>query len=108
MESKALKILETASDKPLAGFIITTFKEVEKHFFMRSWKTSELDSGHFVEAARRFVDFRLSGAYTPIGATLATFNSNELRRLESAAGPEAYRLHIPRALFSIYGLRNKR
>jgi hypothetical protein len=108
MEKKALKILEAASDKTLATTILATFKEVEKHFFLRSWKTSELDSGHFVEAARRFVDFRLSRVYSPIGTTLPTFNSNELKRLENAAGNEAYRLHIPRALFSIYGLRNKR
>src|ERR1022692_4842925 len=108
MEKKALKILEAASDKRHATTILATFKEVEKHFFLRSWKTSELDSGHFVEAARRFVDFRLSGAYSPIGTTLPTFNNNELRRLENAAGNESYRLHIQRALFSIYGLRNKR
>jgi hypothetical protein len=31
-----------------------------------------------------------------------------VRRLENATGSEAYRLHIPRALFTIYGLRNKR
>jgi hypothetical protein len=108
MESKALKILEAASDKTLAAAILTTFKEVEKHFFLRSWKTSELDSGHFVEAARRFIDFRLTGAYCPIGKTLPTFNSAELTRLEKLTGNEAYRLHIPRALVAIYGLRNKR
>ncbi|HLX72819.1 MAG TPA: hypothetical protein VKV04_24615 [Verrucomicrobiae bacterium] len=106
--NKAHKILEAASDKTLAGLILTTFTEVEKHFFLRSWKTSELDSGHFVEASRRFIDFRLTGSYTPVGTTLPTFNSNELRRLENASGSEAYRLHIPRALFAIYGLRNKR
>ena len=108
MKSKALKILESASDKTLAGFILTTFKEVEKHFFLRSWKTSELDAGHFVEAARRFIDFRLFGKYTPIGTTLPTFNNHELGRIENGTGSEAYRLHIPRALFAIYGLRNKR
>lgn len=108
MENKALRILESASDKTLATSILATFKEVEKNYFLRSWKTSELDSGHFVEATRRFIDFRLTGTYTPIGTTLSTFNSNELRRLENLTGNEAYRLHIPRALFSIYGLRNKR
>ena len=108
MESKALKILEAASDKTLAAAILTTFKEVEKNFFLRSWKTSELDSGHFVEAARRFIDCRLGGAYCPIGKTLPTFNNTELTRLENLTGKEAYRLHIPRALFAIYGLRNKR
>ena len=108
MESKAYKILLTVGDTMLAESLLATFKEVEKNYFLRSWKTSELDSGHFVESVRRFIDFRLAGFYTPIGTTLSNFNSNELRRLENASGSEAYRLHIPRALFTIYGLRNKR
>jgi hypothetical protein len=108
MENRAHKILLIASDTALADSLLATFKEVEKHYFLRSWKTSELDSGHFVESVRRFIDYRLSGSYTPIGTTLPTFNFNELRRLENATGSEEYRLHIPRALFTIYGLRNKR
>lgn len=108
MENRARTILSAASDSALSEALLTTFKEVEKNYFLRSWKTSELDSGHFVESVRRFIDKRLSGAYTPIGATLSTFNANELRRLENITGSEAYRLHIPRALFAIYGLRNKR
>ena len=108
MESRAHKILVTASDASLANALLATFKEVERNYFLRSWKTSELDSGHFVESVRRFIDCRLSGSYTPIGTTLSNFNSVELRRLENAMGSEAYRLHIPRALLTIYGLRNKR
>ena len=108
MESKALKILEAASDKTLAAAILTTFKEVEKNFFLQSWKTAELDSGHFVEAARRFIDCRLSGTYCPIGKTLPTFNNAEATDWRDLSGNEAYRLHLPRALFAIYGLRNKR
>lgn len=108
MESRAHNILLTASDAALADSLLATFKEVEKHYFLRSWKTSELDSGHFVESVRRFIDYRLAGSYTPIGTTLSNFNPNELRRLENITGSEGYRLHIPRALFTIYGLRNKR
>lgn len=108
MQKRAQKILEAASDKTLAETILATFKEVEKNFFFRSWKTSELDSGHFVEAARRFIDYRLTKSYVPIGKTLTTFNNAELSRLEKLTGSESYRLHIPRLLFAIYGLRNKR
>jgi hypothetical protein len=108
MESRAHRILLDASDKSLTDSILATFKEVERNYFLRSWKTSELDSGHFVESVRRFIDHRLTGSYVPIGSTLSTFNSNELRRLENSTGSEAYRLHIPRILFAIYGLRNKR
>ena len=88
--------------------MVSTFVEVEKNFFLRAWKTSELDSGHFVEAARRFIEHRLSGKYLAVGKTLPNLNFDELKRLESLTGPESYRLHVPRALLAIYGLRNKR
>lgn len=108
MLAKAAQILEKASDKALATVLLDTFREVEKNYFLRSWKTSELDAGHFVEASRRFINHRLFGSYTAIGANLGKFNEQELKRLEGATGSEAYRLHIPRAMFAIYGLRNKR
>jgi hypothetical protein len=108
METQAHDIILSSGDRTLADSIIETFKEVERNFFFRSWKTSALDSGHFVESVRRFIDFRLTDAYTPIGKNLAAFNNVELARLEKLSGLEAYRLHIPRALFIIYGLRNKR
>ena len=108
MKTKAFKILEAASDKTLAASILATFMEVERNYYLRLWKTSELDAGHFVEAVRRFIDMRFTGTYTPIGKTLSSFNDAEIKRLESYTGAESYRIHIPRVLYSINGLRNKR
>jgi hypothetical protein len=108
MPTKALKILEAASDASLAGAILQTFKDVEKQYFLRSWKTSALDAGHFIEAIRRFIDHKLFGKYTPITKALSALNDQELKRLENATGQDSYRLHIPRALIFAYGLRNKR
>src|SRR5215469_5137485 len=106
--TKALKILESASDSSLAGAIVQTFKELEKQYFLRAWKTSGLDAGHFIEAVRRFIDYKLFGKYTPISKSLASLNEKELKRLDSATGPDSYRLHIPRVLAFTYGIRNKR
>jgi hypothetical protein len=106
--TKALKILEAASDASLAGVILQTFKDLEKQYFLRSWKTSALDAGHFIEAIRRFIDYKLFGSYTPISKRLSALNDNELKRLENGTGSDSYRLHIRRALFFAYGLRNKR
>lgn len=101
-------ILESASDSILAMEIINSFQEIEKNYTLRSWKTSELDAGHFVEAIRRFLELKLFGSYTPIGKSLPSFNDRELNRYLTAKGEDAYRLHIPRALWLIYGIRNKR
>ncbi len=108
MESKASQILELASDSLLAKHIIESYKEVEKNYFLKQWKTSELDAGHFVEAVRRFIEFQLTGRYTPIGRNLTPLTETSLQSYLSHNGDDSYRIHIPRVLLSIYGIRNKR
>lgn len=101
-------ILENASDIKLAEHIINSFKEVEKNFHLKSWKTSSLDAGHFVEAVRRLIELKLYGQYTPINKPLPNFNEKCLNSYLNKQGEDSYRIHIPRLLFTIYGIRNKR
>lgn len=108
MESKVLTIIEQASDSDLAKLIIDSYKEVERNYFVKQWKTSELDAGHFVESVRRFIELRLNGKYTPIDKPLLSLNDKVLQAYLSASGDDSYRIHIPRILLSIYGIRNKR
>lgn len=108
MENSIIRIISSASDAVLAAAIINAYKEVEKNYFLKVWKSSELDSGHFVEAIRRFIEYKLFGYYPPIGTNLSNFNNATLQRYENASGDETYRIIIPRALFSIYTIRNKR
>lgn len=108
MRDKIKSIVEGASDKTLADNIISSFTEVEKNYFLKSWKTSELDAGHFVESVRRFIELQLNGNYTPIGTNLSIFNPPTLTSYENKSGHESYRILIPRVLYSIYCIRNKR
>lgn len=108
MESEVLKIIGETSDTVLANLIVDSYKEVERNYFLKQWKTSELDAGHFVEAIRRFIELRLTGAYTPIGKGLPPLNDKTLQQYASASGDDSYRIHIPRILLAIYGIRNKR
>ena len=101
-------ILESSSDSKLANHILDSFKEVERNFHLKSWKTSSLDAGHFVEAVRRFLELKLFGQYTPINKPLSNFNDKCLLSYINKQGEESYRIHIPRLLFTIYGIRNKR
>jgi len=101
-------VIAAASDQTLAAAIVNSYVELETNHFTRAWKTSELDAGHFVEAVRRFIEFKLFSAYPPIGRTLSAFNEAAFKKYENASGDEAYRIHIPRVLFAIYGIRNKR
>ena len=109
MEAQVKAVITAASDTVVANLIVDAFKEVEKHFYLKAWKTSELDSGHFVEGVRRLLEHRLFGHYTPVGKSLPNFNDQELKRYENqAAAHESYRIHIPRLLQGVYVIRNKR
>ena len=108
MESKVKEIIEVASDDVLADHIVGSFREVERNYFLKSWKTSELDAGHFVESVRRFLELKLIGKYTPIGRSLSNFDAKTMQKYMDAKGNDSYRIHIPRLLLAIYGIRNKR
>lgn len=108
MEHKVRGIIEAASDKVLSDHIIDSYKEVERNYFIKSWKTSELDAGHFVESVRRLIELKLFGKYTPISKGLPSFNDKTMLSYINAQGDDSYRIHIPRALLTVYGIRNKR
>jgi hypothetical protein len=103
-----VRSLLAALPTDLVDALVTSYLEVEKNFTARKWKTSELDAGHFVEAARRVIEHRLFGSYTSVGTALPNFNDKELTRYENRAGDESYRILIPRVLRAVYGVRNKR
>ncbi len=108
MESKVRSIIEAASDKVLSDHIVDSYKEVERNYFIKSWKTSELDAGHFVESIRRLLELKLFGKYTPISKGLPPFNDKTMLSYVNSSGDDSYRIHIPRALLTVYGIRNKR
>jgi hypothetical protein len=105
---KLLDVLTSASSPPIAKAIVDSYAEIVRHYALRNWKTAGLDAGHFVEAVRRFIEHKLFGQSTPIGKGLPKFNEGALKSYESASGDESYRILIPRVLFGIYAIRNKR
>lgn len=104
----AEQLLKSAFPAELVSALLIAYREIESNYATRKWKASELDAGHFVEAARRVLDHTLLGSYPPIGKSLANFSDQELKRYEQATGDESLRLLIPRVLKSIYNIRNKR
>lgn len=92
----------------LIDLLISYFKEIERSYRLESWKPSELDSGHFVEVARRIIEHELFGTYTPVSKSLGSFNPSVLGKYESSSGDESLRIIMPRILYSMYCVRNKR
>ncbi|MGA2467665.1 MAG: hypothetical protein ABSH06_25375 [Thermodesulfobacteriota bacterium] len=101
-------LLESAYPKEIVSHIVKSFSEVEAGFRIEKWKNSELDAGHFVEAVRRLIEHQLQGRYTSFANSISAFSQTVLNKYESCAGPEEYRILIPRLLYSMYCIRNKR
>jgi hypothetical protein len=57
-------ILNLALPNDLVDALLAAYKEIETNYVQRKWKASELDAGHFVEAARRIVEHRLFTNHT--------------------------------------------
>lgn len=106
--SQVQAVLEGTYPKEIAKHIIDSFLEVEQNYRLEKWKTSELDAGHFVEAVRRLIEHELQGSYTPFSTALGSFSQAVLARYESSTGAEEYRILIPRVLYAMYCVRNKR
>lgn len=100
--------LRSRFPEDIVEHLIQAYKEVEREFSLSRWKTSELDAGHFVESARRAIEHELFGAYKPFSTSLGSFSPAVLQRYEQGTGHESFRLIIPRALYSVYCVRNKR
>ena len=100
--------LIAASSIEIGNALADTYSAIVEHFVLQRWKSAGLDAGHFVEAARRFLELKLFGVATPIAKSLANFDQKALESYFKAGGDEAYRMLIPRVLWSLYALRNKR
>lgn len=105
---KLRDLLVASYPEELVDLLIDYFREIDRNYRLEKWKPSELDSGHFVEVARRVIENQLFGSYTPVGSSLGSFNSGILTRYESGSGDESYRIIIPRVLYAVYCVRNKR
>lgn len=65
--------------------------------------------GKFVEMARRAVEHSLDGKHTPLDKKLSQFDQKVLNSYENKMqGSETWRILIPRALYTMSVLRNRR
>jgi len=93
----------------LVNELIAAYVEAKRRFYLGDHRPGEVEGGRFSEAAFRIVQHECGLKVTPIGKNLPSVNDQMLAKFENATGArDAARFHIPRALKTIYGIRNKR
>jgi hypothetical protein len=108
LNPKIRNYLTAAYPEDIIDALLLAYIEVLRNYRIEKWKPSELDAGHFVEAARRIIEQELFGQTAPLSKSLGSFSPAVLTKYESANGDETLRILIPRVLYSIYCIRNKR
>lgn len=103
--------LVQAIDAPLVDQLLKTYTDLKNNYYLGKHKSSELEGGHFAEVVIRILQFITTGTYTPLGQTLPRFDTRELEKYSSLPNTtysDSIRIHIPRAVFAIYGIRSRR
>lgn len=89
--------------------LLGEYVEAKRRFHLGDHQPTAVDAGRFAEAALRIVEHALFQSHTPLTKSLSPLNAQRLAAFEAATSArESLRIHIPRALFSVYAIRNKR
>jgi hypothetical protein len=94
----------------LVKALLDAHAELKENFYFERFRPSELEGGRFAEAAIRVVQHLATGNHAAMGRPLPGFDKivESLENLPAAGVHESLRIHIPRALWTIYGVRNRR
>ena len=105
------RVLENKYPTELVQALLQSYLEIRHNYSLGRYEASELNGGKFVEACVRILQFETTPnhQYTPLGSSIYNM-INTLRNFESTPSSihDSYRLHIPRILFGIYNIRNRR
>lgn len=105
------KHLIKAIDPPLVEALLKAYSDLKNNYYLGKYKPSELDGSHFAEVVIRILQLTTTGKYTPLGQSLPKFDLREIEsysQLPSADYADSIRIHIPRAILAIYGIRHRR
>ena len=109
-KSDIQNILLTIYPAELIDPLLMNYENGLAEYKKQHWQYFGNEVGQFIEIARRMIEFQLGGKYTPLAAKLPNFNERILTAWENydSKFSEIYRVIIPRRLYSMYCIRNKR
>lgn len=99
--------LSRSLDPTVVERLIATYEELKENYYLGGHRLSEVEAGRFCEAVVRLLQQSATGTFIPLSGRIDV--DRELRRIENmTSSSESIRLHIPRAIRLIYGIRSKR
>jgi hypothetical protein len=107
---QALNGIATLAGQDIADRLLTEYDEILKRFASGDHRPTELSGGRFAEAAFRICQAACQLRVTPLGSQLPRSDRlcADLENVPSSTANESFRIHVPRALRTIYDFRNKR
>lgn len=110
MRAKIERSLAAQAPAHLVKALLDAYAELKDNFNFERFRPSELEGGRFAEAAIRIVQQLATGSHDPTGKPLPGFDKivAALEQVPSAKAHDSLRIYIPRALWAIYRVRNRR
>lgn len=98
-------------DEKLIEELEKIYIKILSQYKYKNWQYFGSEVGQFNEIVYRLVEKELMGKYTPLDKKIPIFNDSVLQTWENSnkiCSDETFRVIIPRILFSMFCLRNKR
>ena len=107
-KNKIQIILESSYCKELIPALMKSYVNALMEYRKSHWQYAGAELAQFVEISRRIIQQKVFGIFTPLKERLTTFNERELASFEKASANDSLRIIIPRCLYFMYCIRNKR
>lgn len=110
MTNKIVDILNNEYPGELVVKLSETYNNAICEYKKRNWQYFGNEVGRFIEIAIRIIELKTEGKYSKLGDKLPIFNEKRLKDFEqsSICNNISFKILIPRQLYSMYTIRNKR
>ena len=110
MTNKIANILNNEYPSELATKLSEIYYNAVCEYKKRNWQYFGNEVGRFIEIAIRIIEFKTEGKYNGLEERLPIFNEKRIKDFEqsSICNNISFKILIPRQLYSMYTIRNKR
>ena len=104
------RTLAAAYPSELVGILLCTYADALDHLRCGRIRACEQEAGRFCEAIVRMLQEKTSGIHTPLDKSLPALDKwlTAMAGLPSNQWDDGIRIHMPRAIHMIYGIRSRR